>query len=138
MKLLGAGAVIAAAIFLTSWLTTPTLGQVVQSRTAGVSTTACGVASGTSGTAILLGESMLLTAAHLVIGAGSVEVDVDGTSHEAEIIGLDPRTDLALLEAAGVQAPQLQLGRAQNGEEVVFAPNGADAQSVFILSLIHI
>ncbi len=114
-------AITAFALFLVSWVARVDVSDRAKAHTALVSTTACGVVSGTTGTAVVLDDSRLLTAAHTVIGAGSVVVSIDGVSRPAEIIGLDPRTDLALLDVPGVVASALQLGVAQTGEPVRYA-----------------
>jgi putative serine protease PepD len=45
-------------------------------------------------------QGHVLTAAHLVRAATSVEVDCGGRSSEAKVLGLDPSTDLAVLEVS--------------------------------------
>ncbi len=128
MKVVIAGLAAAAALFLVSWVASPTLDDFARSRSVEVTTTACGVASRTNGTAVLFGESHVLTAAHLVIGAGSVSVRIDGTELDADVIGLDRRTDLALLDVAGVRSRPLELGNPRAGDAVIFAPHGGESQ----------
>lgn len=68
-------------------------------RTAALATTACGDASATSGSAVLVGDGRLLTAAHLVIGADAVTVELpDGRQVRAEPAVVDPTRDLAILD----------------------------------------
>ena len=58
-------------------------------------------------------SGLALTNAHVVEGASQVEVTMlDGTKHRAKVVGLDKRTDLAVLrlEAGGKTFPFLPLG----------------------------
>ena len=59
--------------------------------------------SGTGSGFVITREGHILTNYHVVEGAGSVQVTLaDGTSHEAEVVGRDPTTDVAVLH---VHAP---------------------------------
>lgn len=58
-------------------------------------------------------EGYVLTSAHAVLGAQQVVVStVDKRRFDAEIVGLDRRTDVALLKIAGGNLPTVALGRA--------------------------
>jgi S1-C subfamily serine protease len=63
------------------------------------------------GSAVIIDEAGLLaTNAHVVDGAGAVTVRLaDGSRYEAELVGVDPTTDLAVLavEASGLPAATL-------------------------------
>ena len=56
-------------------------------------------------------DGLIVTNAHVVDGADSVEVRmVDGTAYEAEIVGTDDETDLALLRVGADDLPEVPLG----------------------------
>ena len=65
-----------------------------------------------SGSGIILSEAELIVTNHHVIdGADAIEVGLnDNRSFEAELVGSDPATDIAVLriEADGLTAPQKQ------------------------------
>jgi S1-C subfamily serine protease len=58
------------------------------------------------------GDGHVLTNAHIVAGAERIEVQLteDGASREAELVGADPSTDLAVLEVGGDDMRPLALG----------------------------
>lgn len=89
-------------------------------RSAFLSTTACGDASSTNGSAVVVGGGRALTAAHLVIGASTVTVELPrGDRVVAEPLVVDPTRDLALLDLG--ESPRLgavELDRASSGETV--------------------
>src|SRR5918996_512335 len=66
------------------------------------------------GSGVIIDPSgVALTNAHVVEGAGQVEVTLlDGTKHKAKVVGLDKKTDVAVLrlEADGKKFPFLPLG----------------------------
>ncbi|MDF2967553.1 MAG: peptidase and chymotrypsin/Hap [Nocardioidaceae bacterium] len=53
------------------------------------------------GTGFLLGPRTIATAAHVVEGAGAVAVDVPSGPRPAQVVGIDPVTDLAVLRVDG-------------------------------------
>ncbi len=61
-------------------------------------TTACGDTSRALGSGILIGPSRVLTAAHVVAGAGSVSVEVGSSSAVGTVRGYDWKRDLALID----------------------------------------
>lgn len=63
-----------------------------------ITTTACGDASRTTGSGVVVGPANVLTAAHVVVGATDVVVD----GEEGVVFFLDPTRDLALLKVPGV------------------------------------
>lgn len=129
---------LAVSLLLASWVLAPDAIDVAESRAASVTTTACGVASGTSGSAVLIEEGRALTAAHTVIGAGSVEVDFGGVTRTAEIIGLNPRSDLALLEVPGIAAREVLLGEAEAGQQVTYVNGSGDVQTAEVTRRVEI
>lgn len=62
----------------------------------------------------------ILTAAHVVAGALSISVVAPGSTTgeptPAQVVALDPANDLALLTAAALNIPQLQLGTMTAGD----------------------
>jgi putative serine protease PepD len=61
---------------------------------------------------VVSSDGLIVTNAHVVEGAGEVAVKVgtDGDQLPAEVVGIDPSRDLALLDVDGSDLPALQLG----------------------------
>ena len=75
--------------------------SAVQSGVALIAVDTCDMPS--SGTGFLVAPTTVVTAAHVIDGATRVEVDFDGESMEASVIGVAPSLDLAVLSlSAGV------------------------------------
>lgn len=87
-------------------------------RAAEITTTACGHASRTTGSGVVVGDRRVLTAAHVVVGAGSATIAHDGRAHEARVVHLDVTRDLAVLDVAGIRLPAVELGDVDDGERV--------------------
>ncbi|MGH3468695.1 MAG: S1C family serine protease [Thermocrispum sp.] len=68
----------------------------VSSGVVPVTSVACG--GGGTGTAFLIDDRTLVTAAHVVSDAVSVSAQVDGTPRIAQVVGIDESADLAVLE----------------------------------------
>ncbi|MEA3365953.1 MAG: trypsin-like peptidase domain-containing protein, partial [Candidatus Hydrogenedentes bacterium] len=73
-------------------------------------------------------QGHILTNYHVLEGASSIASVTlpDGRDLEAEIVGLDPRTDVALLKAAGTNLPYAALGQSEDlyiGEWVIAIGN---------------
>ncbi len=97
-----------------------------------VSTSACGHASGTTGSGVLVVTDTILTAAHVVLGAATVSItDAAGTRHEARIVALDTEVDLAVLALTDESMPTrpVALGRVGEGATVT-AVGGASSGDV--------
>ena len=65
------------------------------------------------GSGVSIGDGKVLTAAHLLANQGAVSVvSVGGQVTPAKVVGVDPETDLALLQVDGVElaAAQLSIG----------------------------
>jgi S1-C subfamily serine protease len=60
---------------------------------------------GRAGTGIVWGQGLVLTADHVVEHEEQIEVASDGKSTKVVIVGRDPGTDLALLQADGLSVP---------------------------------
>ena len=57
------------------------------------------VAQGSGSGVILEEDGLIVTNHHVIEGAREVRVNLsDGTSYEAELLGSDPSTDLAILQ----------------------------------------
>lgn len=76
----------------------------------GVRGTACDEA--TRGVGVVVGDDRVLTNAHVVAGAG--ELDVEGQN--ATVIGFDPNRDLALLSVPGLDRSAVELATAAAGD----------------------
>ncbi len=73
------------------------------SRAVEVRTTACGDASRTTGSGVIVADGLVVTAAHVVIGATEVAVVGEGTGEsQASVVVLDTVNDVALLDVDGV------------------------------------
>lgn len=94
-------------------------------RAVGITTTACGDASRTSGSGVVVDRGKVLTAAHVVVGATEVLVDAE----PAVVAHLDRSRDLALLDVAGLgRAPApgtIELAQAEAGAAVRIVQGGA-------------
>jgi S1-C subfamily serine protease len=68
---------------------------------------------GAGSASVLTSDGFLLTSAHVVEGADSAEAAfTDGTRTEADVIGRDPLSDLAVIKARGPVPPPVVLGDA--------------------------
>ena len=68
---------------------------------------------GGAGSAVVTGEGLLLTNAHVVAGARSGRaVFVDGSEADVDVVGADPLSDLAVLRSRGATPPPAVLGDA--------------------------
>ena len=68
-------------------------------------------AQSASGTGFVVSrDGHLLSCAHVVQGATSVRARIDGRTHEARVLALDRRTDLAILRLSAGGIPALPLG----------------------------
>ena len=88
---------------------------------------ACGV--GLEGSGWVAGDGLVVTNAHVVAGQSQTLVDsVDGQSAEAEVVAYEPRNDLAVLSAPGLDLPPLALdpdpSRGDSGAVAGFPENG--------------
>ena len=70
---------------------------------------------GAGSASVLTADGFLLTSAHVVEGAERAKADfADGTEVDADVIGRDPLSDLAVLRARGDVPPPVHLGDAAN------------------------
>lgn len=73
------------------------------------------VERGTGSGFILSGDGRLLTNAHVVTGAETVEVTLkDGRTFEGRVIGSDAVTDVAVVKINATGLPTVQIGRSDN------------------------
>ncbi len=76
------------------------------------------VASSGCGTGLSVGSSFFVSAthavtnAHVVAGSESTTVTLGGATHDAVVVAIDGRADLALLHVPGAEAPSLRLSPA--------------------------
>ena len=76
----------------------------------GVIATGCAPTPGLGTGAVIGRPGRVVTVAHTVAGAdGITVVDVTGSVHDATLVALDPRADLAVLDVAGLDAPVLDV-----------------------------
>ena len=73
------------------------------------------VERGTGSGFILSGDGRLLTNAHVVTGADTVEVTLkDGRTFEGRVVGSDSVTDVAVVKINATGLPTVQIGRSDN------------------------
>ncbi len=87
-----------------------------EDRAVTLRTTACGDASKTTGSGVIVGRAVVLTAAHVVVGA--TDVFVDGADEPAVVAVLDRTRDLAWLDVPSVDATPVELAQVQAGDAV--------------------
>jgi len=92
-------------------------------RAVTITTSVCGDASQTRGTGVVVDEGMVLTAAHVVVGAG--DVTVEPGSRPAEIIGLDTKRDLAALSLSTEFSPAVGFSTVGDGALVTVVGGAA-------------
>jgi S1-C subfamily serine protease len=87
-----------------------------ESRAVRLETTGCEFASGRTGSAVAIGEGLLLTVAHLIVRADTVTAFVGGGhATPAEVAAVDLRRDLALLRVTGGAAPPIEMVSLEEG-----------------------
>ena len=83
--------------------------------------------SGSGSGFIISPEGFIVTNSHVVMEAAKIEVDLpDGRSFDAELIGTDPSTDLALIRIYAYELKHIKLGdsdRLQVGQLVIAIGN---------------
>ncbi len=105
-----------------------------EARAVSLETTACGNASRTTGAGVIVEDGWILASAHVVIGAGSVEVTGPDGREFADVIVLDVEGDLALLSVPSAQASPIELAKAATGDVIDFAGGGpSDAFTASVL-----
>lgn len=82
-----------------------------------IETTACGDASRTTGSGVIVADDTVLTAAHVVVGAA----DVTAGGRPARIDVLDTERDLARLHVDGIEASSVAIASAAAGAEATIA-----------------
>lgn len=100
-----------------------------QGRAVSIETTACGHASSTTGAGVVVANGWVLAAAHVVSGAGQVDVSGDFGTERAEIVVFDRAGDLALLQVGRASATPVDLGVVTTGDRVHFASVGVSGNT---------
>lgn len=73
------------------------------------------------GSGFVIGPNRVMSNAHVVAGADTFSVSVDGHDHEASVVAFDPNADISILDVPGLQAPPLEFahGVAITGTDAV-------------------
>lgn len=87
-----------------------------EERAVTIATTACGHASATAGSGVVVADERVLTAAHVVAGAGDVRVTRGAHTVAGEIVVLDRGRDLAVLRVPGLAASPVATTQLATGE----------------------
>jgi S1-C subfamily serine protease len=88
------------------------------------------------GSGVVIGDGQILTAAHLLTDQASISVvSVGGQVTPAKVVGIDPQTDLALLQVEGVELATVQLATGKGstlrvGKSVTALAAGSGNRSV--------
>ena len=72
------------------------------------------------GSGFVIAPNRVMSNAHVVAGADTFTVSVDGEDHDATVVAFDPVTDISILDVSGLQAPPLEFDHET-------APTGTDA-----------
>lgn len=123
-----------AAVACTAAATEPVDSAPGTDRAVAVSTTACGHTSKTVGSGVVVGDGLVLTAAHVVIGATDISLTTGARTTAASVVRLDRTTDLAVLAAPGLGngLGAIETAAALPGDPVTFhgASSGAVATTI--------
>jgi S1-C subfamily serine protease len=74
-----------------------------------------------SGSGFVVAKDRVMTSAHVVAGADTVTVSIDGQDLDTIVVAYDPAADISILEVPGLQAPPLDFahGSAWRGTDAV-------------------
>jgi len=72
-----------------------------------VSSTSYGCQKILEGSGFVIAADRVMSNAHVVAGANSFTVSVDGSEHEATVVAFDPNADISILHVPGLAAPPL-------------------------------
>ncbi len=82
------------------------------------------------GTGFVVAPNRVMSNAHVVAGAESATVEVDGRTYDAYVVSYDPQADISILDVPDLSAPALQFaqGEAATGTDAVVMgyPGGGD------------
>lgn len=109
------------------------VGSAGRDRAVMVTTTACGHASRTSGAGVIVGSGRVITAAHVIIGAGSIGVADAATGTDlgaVTVLRVNPRSDLALLHVSGATGDPIVTADADQGHGVHASGGGPSGSFV--------
>ena len=96
-------------------------------RGATVIVTGCGDGFAGNVAAIAVGPGLAVTVAHGVAQADGVVVEWRGSSHPAQVVVYDGRSDLALLAVPGLEVDEVELGVPAEGSAVTMVGGLASA-----------
>ncbi|MBY0288085.1 MAG: MarP family serine protease [Mycobacteriaceae bacterium] len=73
------------------------------------------------GSGFVIGPNRVMSNAHVVAGADSFNISVDGFDYEAHVVAFDPNADISILDVPGLQAPAMDFahGTALKGTDAV-------------------
>lgn len=101
-------------------------------RAATVQTTGCGLAPERTGSGVAVGDGIVVTVAHLVARADSIEVSVGtGEVVEASVVKLDLAKDLAALRLPLDEPTELELSQVEAGGEGLIVGGAASGAVPF-------
>jgi len=101
-------------------------------RAVRIETTGCGFAPGRTGSGVAIGESLVLTVAHLVARADEVVASVGhGEEVKAAIIAIDLSLDLAVLRVPPDEVPAVDMARAAAGDQGLIVGGAASGTVPF-------
>jgi len=82
------------------------------------------------GTGFVVAPNRVMSNAHVVAGAESATVEVDGRTYDAYVVSYDPQADISILDVPDLAAPPLEFaqGEAATGTDAVVMgyPGGGD------------
>ena len=73
------------------------------------------------GTGFVVAPNRVMSNAHVVAGAESVTVEVDGTTYDAKVVSYDPNADISILDVPNLSAQPLPFaeGEAKSGTDAL-------------------
>jgi len=98
------------------------------------------IQSGSGSGVIISNDGYIITNNHVIEGADKIEVSLnDNRTYEAELVGTDPGTDIAVLKINGTGLPAILIGNSDNvkiGEWVLAVGNPFDLTSTVTAGIV--
>lgn len=106
----------------------------IEHRAAAIDASGCGQANDSLGSGVLIADSIVLTAAHVVASSQSLTVTLADSRRPraAKVIMLDTEADLALVAVDDAPARELTLARAEPGDAVAVVTVGKVVESTVL------